>query len=90
MWLVLPRVISPHRGGLRREVSLSLDSQEDQLREQVEDRATQRPFSAGDLEETSAEFTCSEGARREVNPAAQPLEWAPVDLPALGPDHERL
>ena len=42
-------------------------------------------FSAADLE--SAEFTCSRGARGEVNPAAQRLERHPVD--ALPPDPNR-
>ena len=45
------------------------------------------PFSAADLESTSAEFTCSRGTREEVNPTAQQLERRPVD--ALPPDPNR-
>ena len=48
------------------------------------------PISAGDLEVTPNQFTCSKGARGEVNPAAQRLERAPVDVLALGADHEPL
>ena len=34
------------------------------------------PFSAADLESTSAEFSCSRGTRGEVNPAAQRFIWS--------------
>ena len=47
-------------------------------------------FSAADLEVTPAEFTCSTGARCEVNPVAKRFERAPVDVLAPGPDHEPL
>ena len=45
-------------------------------RGQVEDRVAER-LSAGDLALTSAEFTCSKGARGEVHPAAPRQEWGP-------------
>ena len=45
------------------------------------------PFSAGDLESTPAEFTCSRGTRGEVSPAAQRLQRHPVDV--LPPDPHR-
>ena len=45
------------------------------------------PFSAAHLESTPAEFTCSRGPRRELNPAAQRLERHPVD--ALPPNPNR-
>ena len=48
------------------------------------------PISAGDLEVTPPQFTCSKGAWGEVNPSAQSLERAPVDVLALGADHEPL
>ena len=75
---ILPQVIPPHRGRFRREVSHGPN-----------DRANaggrwkvvsqKDPFSAGDLESTSAEFTCSRGTPGEINPAAQRLERHPVD-----------
>ena len=45
------------------------------------------PFSAADLGSTPAEFTCSRGSRKEVNPAAQRFERHRVD--ALPPDPNR-
>ena len=43
-------------------------------------------FSAGDLELTLAEVTCSLGTREEVDSAAQRRERGPADATALGPD----
>ena len=42
------------------------------------------PFQAAELASTPAEFTCSRGTRRKVNPAAERMERHPVDT--LPPD----
>ena len=86
---ILPQVIPLHRGRFRREVS---HGPNDQKRANADDRwkvASQMgPFSAADSESTPAEFTCSRGTRREVNPAAQRLERHPVDALSPDPEHE--